>query len=141
MVENQKVVTAFSMEENVNGSFNEVNKRLNKAGLDATFFSSITNPCTRFVNSLVYTGVGIIGAVMAIKGRISVGQLTSFLSYANQYTKPFNEISGVVTEPANAGACLSSKSEFAQEHERIRHMYRIRKKRIFQTKKPLRHYS
>lgn len=78
MVENQKVVTAFSMEENVNGSFNEVNKRLNKAGLDATFFSSITNPCTRFVNSLVYTGVGIIGAVMAIKGRISVGQLTSF---------------------------------------------------------------
>jgi len=115
MVENQKVVTAFSMEENVNDSFNEVNKRLNKAGLDATFFSSITNPCTRFVNSLVYTGVGIIGAVMAIKGRISVGQLTSFLSYANQYTKPFNEISGVVTELQNALASAARVFELIDE--------------------------
>ena len=119
MVENQKVVTAFSMEENVNGSFNEVNKRLNKAGLDATFFSSITNPCTRFVNSLVYTGVGIIGAVMAIKGRISVGQLTSFLSYANQYTKPFNEISGVVTELQNAIACAARIFELIEEEPEI----------------------
>ena len=90
MVENQKVVTAFSMEDRVNDRFNEVNDRLNVAGLKATFFSSTTNPVTRFVNSLVYTGVGIIGAVMAIKGRITVGQLSSFLSYANQYTKPFN---------------------------------------------------
>ena len=119
MVENQKVVTAFSMEENVNGSFNEVNKRLNKAGLDATFFSSITNPCTRFVNSLVYTGVGIIGAVMAIKGRISVGQLTSFLSYANQYTKPFNEISGVVTELQNALASAARVFELIDEEPEI----------------------
>ena len=119
MVENQKVVTAFSMEENVNDSFNEVNKRLNKAGLDATFFSSITNPCTRFVNSLVYTGVGIIGAVMAIKGRISVGQLTSFLSYANQYTKPFNEISGVVTELQNALACAARVFELMEEPSEV----------------------
>ena len=119
MVENQKVVTAFSMEENVNDSFNEVNKRLNKAGLDATFFSSITNPCTRFVNSLVYTGVGIIGAVMAIKGRISVGQLTSFLSYANQYTKPFNEISGVVTELQNALASAARVFELIDEEPQI----------------------
>ena len=119
MVENQKVVTAFSMEENVNDSFNEVNKRLNKAGLDATFFSSITNPCTRFVNSLVYTGVGILGAVMAIKGRISVGQLTSFLSYANQYTKPFNEISGVVTELQNALASAARVFELIDEEPEI----------------------
>ena len=105
----------FSMEENVNGSFNEVNKRLNKAGLDATFFSSITNPATRFVNSLVYAAVGITGAYAAIRGFMTVGQLTSFLSYANQYTKPFNEISGVVTELQNALASAARVFELIDE--------------------------
>lgn len=119
MVENQKVVTAFSMEDRVNDRFNEVNNRLNVAGLKATFFSSTTNPVTRFVNSLVYTGVGIIGAVMAIKGRITVGQLSSFLSYANQYTKPFNEISGVVTELQNAMASAARVFELIDEEAEI----------------------
>lgn len=119
MVENQKVVTAFSMEDGVNDRFNEVNDRLNVAGLKATFFSSTTNPVTRFVNSLVYTGVGIIGAVMAIKGRITVGQLSSFLSYANQYTKPFNEISGVVTELQNAMASAARVFELIDEEAEI----------------------
>lgn len=119
MVENQKVVTAFSMEDKVNDRFNEVNDRLNVAGLKATFFSSTTNPVTRFVNSLVYTGVGIIGAVMAIKGRITVGQLSSFLSYANQYTKPFNEISGVVTELQNAMASAARVFELIDEEAEI----------------------
>lgn len=119
MVENQKVVTAFSMEENVNERFQEINGRLNKAALNATFFSSTTNPCTRFVNSLVYTGVGIVGAIMAIKGFISVGQLTSFLSYANQYTKPFNEISGVVTELQNALASAARVFELIDEKTEI----------------------
>ena len=115
MVENQKVVTAFSMEDETCDRFQEVNGRLNVAGLQATFFSSITNPSTRFVNSLVYTGVGIIGAITAIKGFISVGQLTSFLSYANQYTKPFNEISGVVTELQNALASAARVFELIDE--------------------------
>ncbi len=119
MVENQKVVEAFSMEDEVNDRFNEVNGRLNKAALNATFFSSITNPSTRFVNSLVYTGVGIIGAIMAIRGKISVGQLTSFLSYANQYTKPFNEISGVVTELQNALASAARVFELIDEEPEI----------------------
>ncbi len=119
MVENQKVVTAFSMEEKVNERFQEINGRLNKASLDATFFSSTTNPCTRFVNSLVYTGVGIVGAVMAIKNLISVGQLSSFLSYANQYTKPFNEISGVVTELQNALASAARVFELIDEKAEI----------------------
>ena len=119
MVENQKVVTAFSMEDKVNDRFNEVNDRLNVAGLKATFFSSTTNPVTRFVNSLVYTGVGIIGAIMAIKGRITVGQLSSFLSYANQYTKPFNEISGVVTELQNAMASAARVFELIDEEAEI----------------------
>ena len=112
MVENQKVVTAFSMEDETCDRFQEVNGRLNVAGLQATFFSSITNPSTRFVNSLVYTGVG---AITAIKGFISVGQLTSFLSYANQYTKPFNEISGVVTELQNALASAARVFELIDE--------------------------
>lgn len=115
MVENQKVVTAFSMEDETCDRFQEVNGRLNVAGLQATFFSSITNPSTRFVNSLVYTGVGIIGAITAINGLISVGQLTSFLSYANQYTKPFNEISGVVTELQNALASAARVFELIDE--------------------------
>lgn len=119
MVENQKVVEAFSMEEEVNDRFNEVNGRLSKAALNATFFSSITNPSTRFVNSLVYTGVGIIGALMAIRGSITVGQLTSFLSYANQYTKPFNEISGVVTELQNAFASAARVFELIDEEPEI----------------------
>ena len=119
MVENQKVVTAFSMEDETCERFQEINGRLGVAGLQATFFSSITNPSTRFVNSLVYTGVGIIGAITAIKGFISVGQLTSFLSYANQYTKPFNEISGVVTELQNALASAARVFELIDEDAEV----------------------
>lgn len=105
MVGNQKVVKTFSREGAVREEFGEINKRLEKCSLKAIFFSSITNPATRFVNSLVYAGVGIFGAFVAIRGGISVGRLSCFLSYANQYTKPFNEISGVVTELQNALAC------------------------------------
>ena len=105
MIGNQKVVQAFGRGEDATERFDEVNKRLQDASLRATFFSSITNPATRFVNSLVYTGVGITGAFAVVRGAMSVGQLSSFLSYANQYTKPFNEISGVVTEFQNAIAC------------------------------------
>ena len=105
MVGNQKVVQVFSKQEDVNASFDEVNERLEHAALQATFFSSLTNPCTRFVNSLVYTGVGLTGAFAVLGGGLSVGALSAFLSYANQYTKPFNEISGVVTELQNAIAC------------------------------------
>lgn len=105
MIENQKVVQAFSKEADVLDTFDEINDRLGKASLQATFFSSLTNPSTRFVNSLVYTGVGLVGAFSAIRGVLTVGQLSCFLSYANQYTKPFNEISGVVTELQNALAC------------------------------------
>ncbi len=107
MIENQKVVQAFSKEEDVLDKFDEINARLEKASLRATFFSSLTNPGTRFVNSLVYTGVALVGAFLAMSGNgvLTVGQLSCFLSYANQYTKPFNEISGVVTELQNALAC------------------------------------
>ena len=105
MIGNQKVVQAFGQGRHVLERFDEINDRLQKCSLRAIFFSSITNPSTRFVNSLVYAGVGITGAFSAIQGRLSVGQLTCFLSYANQYTKPFNEISGVVTELQNAIAC------------------------------------
>lgn len=105
MVGNQKIVKIFSREEAVKEQFGEINGRLQRCSLKAIFFSSITNPATRFVNSLVYAGVGIFGAYVAIRGGISVGQLTVFLSYANQYTKPFNEISGVVTELQNAFVC------------------------------------
>lgn len=105
MTGNQKVVQAFGQEKEALERFDEINGRLQKYSLQAIFFSSITNPATRFVNSLVYTGVGITGAFAALSGHLSVGQLTSFLSYANQYTKPFNEISGVVTELQNAIAC------------------------------------
>ena len=116
MIGNEKVVKAFSREEKVIEQFDEVNNRLEKASVKAIFFSSLTNPCTRFVNSLVYAGVGIVGAFLAIRGRISVGQLSSFLSYANQYTKPFNEISGVVTELQNAIARIF---EFIEEEPQI----------------------
>jgi len=112
MIGGQKVVQAFGREDEVLEQFDEINTRLKECSLRATFFSSLTNPCTRFVNSLVYAAVGITGAVLAIRGGISVGQLTSFLSYANQYTKPFNEISGVVTELQNALACAARIFEF-----------------------------
>lgn len=105
MVGNQKMVKAFAYEKEAEEQFDDINQRLQSCSLKATFFSSITNPSTRFVNGLVYTGVGIFGAFSAIQGRITVGQLSSFLNYANQYTKPFNEISGVVTELQNALAC------------------------------------
>ena len=107
MIGNQKVVQAFSHEDEAQEKFDEINGRLEACSLRAIFFSSLTNPSTRFVNNLVYAGVAVIGAVYAIRGGISVGQLSCFLSYANQYTKPFNEISGVVTELQNALACAA----------------------------------
>lgn len=119
MIGNQKVVQAFSREEDVLERFEEINGRLEKCSLRATFFSSITNPATRFVNSLVYTGVGITGAFAALKGFLTVGQLSSFLSYANQYTKPFNEISGVVTELQNALACAARIFELIEETPQV----------------------
>lgn len=119
MIGNEKVVKAFGHEPQVMEKFTEINDRLQKASVKAIFFSSLTNPCTRFVNSLVYAGVGILGAFLAIKGYISVGQLTSFLSYANQYTKPFNEISGVVTELQTALACAGRVFEFIEEEPQI----------------------
>lgn len=100
-----KLVRAFGHEKQSLEQFDEINQRLEKCSLRAIFFSSLTNPCTRFVNSLVYAGVGLTGALVAVSGGISVGSLTSFLSYANQYTKPFNEISGVITELQNALTC------------------------------------
>ena len=115
MVGNQKVVQAFGYQDRAQGRFDEVNERLRKCSLRAIFFSSITNPSTRFVNSLVYAGVCVAGALSAVNGGISVGQLTSFLSYANQYTKPFNEISGVVTELQNALACADRIFELIEE--------------------------
>ena len=119
MIGNEKVVKAFGHEPQVMEKFTEINDRLQKASVKAIFFSSLTNPCTRFVNSLVYAGVGILGAFLAIKGYISVGQLTSFLSYANQYTKPFNEISGVVTELQTALACAGRVFEFIEEEPQV----------------------
>lgn len=115
MVGNQKVVKAFTYEKEAEEQFDDINQRLQSCSLKATFFSSITNPSTRFVNGLVYTGVGIFGAFSAIQGRITVGQLSSFLNYANQYTKPFNEISGVVTELQNALACAGRIFHFLDE--------------------------
>lgn len=115
MIGNQKIVRTFSREEAVKEQFREINGRLEKCSLKAIFFSSLTNPCTRFVNSLVYAGVGIFGAFVAIRGGISVGRLSCFLSYANQYTKPFNEISGVVTELQNALACAARIFELIDE--------------------------
>ena len=109
-----KVVKAFGHEAEALRQFDEVNERLEKASLRATFFSSLTNPCTRFVNSLVYAGVGLTGALMAVGGGITVGNLTSFLNYANQYTKPFNEISGVITELQNALACAGRVFELIE---------------------------
>lgn len=115
MINNQNVVQAFSQQKNTMDKFDEINNRLEKVSLNATFFSSLVNPSTRFVNSLVYTSVGIVGALSVIGGRLSVGQLSCFLSYANQYTKPFNEISGVVTELQNALACAARIFELIEE--------------------------
>ena len=115
MIENQKVVQAFCHEDEVQEEFEEINQRLEKYALNATFFSSLVNPSTRFVNSLVYAAVGVFGALSAILGGITVGQLSCFLSYANQYTKPFNEISGVVTELQNALACAARIFELIEE--------------------------
>lgn len=119
MVGNQKVVQAFSHEDEALEKFDEINERLQKYSLRAIFFSSITNPSTRFVNSLVYATVGVIGAFTAIAGGISVGQLSSLLSYANQYTKPFNEISGVITELQNALACAGRVIELIEEDAEV----------------------
>ena len=115
MVGNQKVVQAFSHEDEALTQFDEINERLGACSLRAIFYSSLTNPSTRFVNNLVYAGVAVIGALYAIRGGISVGQLSCFLSYANQYTKPFNEISGVVTELQNALACAARIFELIEE--------------------------
>ena len=119
MVGNQKVVQAFSHEDEALEKFDEINERLQKYSLRAIFFSSITNPSTCFVNSLVYATVGVVGAFTAIAGGISVGQLSSLLSYANQYTKPFNEISGVITELQNALACAGRVIELIEEDAEV----------------------
>ncbi|MBQ8791345.1 MAG: ABC transporter ATP-binding protein [Ruminiclostridium sp.] len=123
---NQKVVKAFCYEKNSEAEFEKLNAELNKVGTRAQFYSALTNPCTRFVNGLVYAGVGIFGALNAIGGGISVGQLSCFLSYANQYTKPFNEISGVVTELQSAFASarrifsmLDSENEISDKNNKV----------------------
>ena len=115
MIGNQSVVKAFHQEDEVLERFDEINERLEQCSLKATFFSSLTNPCTRFVNSVVYAAVGLSGAYFAIGGMITVGELSCFLSYANQYTKPFNEISGVVTELQNSLACAGRVLELIHE--------------------------
>lgn len=122
MVGNQKVVQAFSHEDESLEKFREINDRLQKCSLRAIFYSSLVNPSTRFINSLVYTGVGITGAFSVIRGGLTVGQLSCFLSYANQYTKPFNEISGVVTELQNALACAGRIFELIEEEPEIQEM-------------------
>ena len=119
MIGNQKVVQAFSHEDEALEEFGEINDRLQTCSLRATFFSSLTNPCTRFVNRLVYAGVGVTGALSAMAGGISVGQLACFLTYANQYTKPFNEISGVITELQNALACAARIFELIEEEPEL----------------------
>ena len=119
MIGNQKVVQAFSHEDEALEEFDEINGRLQDCSLRAIFFSSITNPSTRFVNNLVYAGVAVTGAVYAIRGGISVGQLSCFLTYANQYTKPFNEISGVVTELQNALACAARIFALIEEEPQV----------------------
>jgi ATP-binding cassette subfamily B protein len=119
MIGNQRVVQAYGHEKKALERFDEINNRLEKYSLRATFFSSTTNPATRFVNNIVYAGVGITGAFFALHGRLSVGRLSSFLSYANQYTKPFNEISGVITELQNAIACGGRVFALIQEEPQI----------------------
>ena len=119
MIGSQKVVQAFGREKKVLEQFDAINADLEKHSLSAIFFSSITNPATRFVNSLVYTGVAVFGALSVINGNLSIGQLSCFLSYANQYTKPFNEISGVITELQNALACAARIFELIEEAPQV----------------------
>jgi len=119
MISNQKVVKAFGHEKEAQSKFEEINQRLQEYGLKATFYSSITNPATRFVNGTVYTAVGIAGALLAINGNISVGQLSAFLSYANQYTRPFNEISGVVAELQSAFASAKRVFDIIDEEPEL----------------------
>ena len=119
MIEGQKVVQAFGHEAESLDAFDEVNGRLQDVSLKAIFFSSMTNPATRFVNNIVYAGVGLVGAVYAVRGGITIGQLSVFLNYANQYTKPFNEISGVVTELQNALACAARVFELLDADDQI----------------------
>ena len=119
MIEGQKVVQAFGHEAESLDSFDEVNGRLQDVSLKAIFFSSMTNPATRFVNNIVYAGVGLVGALYAVRGGITIGQLSVFLNYANQYTKPFNEISGVVTELQNALACAARVFELLDADDQI----------------------
>ena len=119
MIEGQKVVQAFGHEAESLASFDEVNARLQDVSLKAIFFSSMTNPATRFVNNIVYAGVGLVGAIYAVAGGITIGQLSIFLNYANQYTKPFNEISGVVTELQNALACAARVFELLDADDQV----------------------
>ncbi|MCR5823683.1 MAG: ABC transporter ATP-binding protein/permease [Lachnospiraceae bacterium] len=116
-IENQKAINAYGMSEAVQEKFDEINGRMAKYSLRAIFYSSLVNPCTRFVNSLVYAGVGVFGAISAVNGGISIGGLSAFLAYAGKYTKPFNEISGVITEFQNAFACATRVFEFLDEKE------------------------
>ncbi len=119
MIGNQKIVQAFSYEETASQRFGKINDRLTKASVKAVFFSSLTNPTTRFINSLIYASVGLTGALSVIKGGLSVGGLACFLSYANQYTKPFNEISGVITELQNALSCAARIFELIEEKPQL----------------------
>ena len=119
MIEGQKVVQAFGHEAESLAAFDEVNRQLQDVSLKAIFFSSLTNPATRFVNNIVYAGVGLVGALYAVRGGITIGQLSVFLSYANQYTKPFNEISGVVTELQNALACAARVFELLDAEDQV----------------------
>lgn len=119
MIGNQKIVQAFSYENNTSERFDKINEKLTKASVKAVFFSSLTNPTTRFINSLIYAAVGLTGALSVINGGLSVGGLTCFLSYANQYTKPFNEISGVITELQNAISCAARIFELIEENPQI----------------------
>ena len=119
MIEGQKVVQAFGHEAESLAAFDEVNGQLQDVSLKAIFFSSLTNPATRFVNNIVYAGVGLVGALYAVRGGITIGQLSVFLSYANQYTKPFNEISGVVTELQNALACAARVFELLDAEDQV----------------------
>jgi ATP-binding cassette subfamily B protein len=120
MIGEQKIVQAFGYEDDALERFEDINEKLEKDSMSATFYSSITNPATRFVNNLVYAAVGIIGALRVIGGGLSVGQLTCFLSYANQYTKPFNEISNVITELQNAFACAARVFELIDEKSELK---------------------
>ena len=119
MITNQKVVQAFSMQDKTREDFEKINEELEKSSLKAIFYSSLTNPCTRFINNVIYAGVGLTGALAAVSGSVSVGGLASFLSYANQYTKPFNEISGVIAELQNALACAARIFELIEEEPQI----------------------